>query len=128
MRSEREFGEGVAAGTPFELDDDQAGYASGLIKRMLDHYQGDPCGRETLVIGASVVTLADIPDFARSAICTVTDNTIRITFDQTAPTAAVGQAFIAGEHFTITGYASLKGLRAIRDAAADGTLDVEYFD
>lgn len=108
--------------------DDQTGYGPGIPQRMREFYQGDPVGgHQSLTVGA-VVAGFTVPDFARSAFCTVTTAAIRVTFDGTVPSAAVGHHFDVGEHFTVTGRNSLLGARFIREGAASAALDVDYFD
>lgn len=108
--------------------DDQEYYGPSIFQRLRDQYQGDPIdGGQTITVSTAVLSLT-VPAQARSAFCTVTAQPIRVTFSGRTPSSSVGHHFGAGEHFTVSGRASLLGLQMIREGGSDGTLDVSYFD
>lgn len=99
-----------------------------ITERVGDNNWGDPVGpRQSLVVSNAAVRLTPPAD-ARAAMVTVDTNPVRFTVDGTTPTAAIGTPVAAGGALEITGDISLRGIQFIRSAAADATLQVEYFN
>jgi hypothetical protein len=102
-------------------------YGPGLMVRLLEAFQGDPIGYETVTVGANAVALAKVPDFARSATMIVETLAVRIRLDGTPPTTAVGLLVPTATIFTVTGRKSLKGFQVIQATGA-ASIGVQYFD
>jgi hypothetical protein len=60
------------------------------------------------------------------ALFTIETNAIRVRFDGTAPTAAVGHLFQPGDTFTVTGQTNVTKVKMIRQTA-DASVSVTYF-
>jgi hypothetical protein len=63
---------------------------------------------------------------ADAVFLTVETNPIRVRWDGSAPTAAVGHLLNAGDTLEIVGLGNIKNLRMIRSGAADGTIMASY--
>lgn len=61
------------------------------------------------------------------ALFTVENNAMRVRFDGTAPTAAVGHLFNAGDSFTVTGHGNVVKVKMIRSGGADASVSITYF-
>lgn len=61
---------------------------------------------------------------ARQATCVVETNSVRIRYDGTDPTAAIGLLFTAGQTFSVYGSNNIRRLRAIR-VTSDGALQCQ---
>lgn len=73
-----------------------------------------------------------VEKLATGALLTCEDQTVNITFDGTAPTAAagtnVGHAFAAGESYVIRGIHNVKNFKCIdRVSGSTGTVKVTVF-
>lgn len=64
----------------------------------------------------------------KEVFCTleIASDSIRFTLDGTAPTTTNGHMLVTGDILTIKNAWDIKNFRAIRTAAADGTLHVTY--
>lgn len=82
--------------------------------------------RQTLTVSTTVVPLAP-PANVIEAVVQVQTNPVRMTMDGAAPTATSGVAWNADDWFRLTGLADIRVCRFIREGAADGTLEVNYF-
>lgn len=94
--------------------------------RFYGFYSGDPCGFGTFPIAAAATSLK-VPDAAASALISVEVSAIRVTFDGTGPTAAVGVLIPAGTLLKLTGRATLQGFQAFQ-AAAGAVVQAAFFD
>ena len=83
-------------------------------------------GFEQITVSTASLSLASIPDDARS--CTIQPNNaaIRIRIDGSAPTTTVGTIVADGNTATISGREAVAGLRMIRDDAVDAIVEVAY--
>lgn len=98
----------------------------GVLRRLLQAFQGDPCGGGQYGLTAVGVTTLKVPDEANSATITVEGAAVRVTFDGTVPTATAGLLVPTGGPYVITGRASLEGAQFLQSVA--GTLlNVAYF-
>ncbi len=86
-----------------------------------------------LPITATIVTttpttagVVDVKRAARGALVTVATDAVRVRFDATAPTAAVGHLIAAGDMLWIEGHEAIKSLRLIR-VTTDATVSVTLF-
>lgn len=61
------------------------------------------------------------------AFITIESAAIRVRYDGTAPTAAVGHALNAGDSLTVDGEGNVANLRMIRSGAVDASASVTYF-
>lgn len=61
---------------------------------------------------------------ARQATCVVETNSVRIRYDGTDPTTAIGLLFTAGQTFSVYGSNNIRRLRAIR-VTSDGALQCQ---
>lgn len=82
--------------------------------------------RQTLTVGAAAVPLSP-PGNVVEALVQVLANPVRMTMDGAAPAAASGVGWNADDWFRVTGLGDIRTLRFIREGAADGTLEVNYF-
>lgn len=82
--------------------------------------------RQVLTVGAAVVGLSP-PANVIEAVVQVQTQPVRMTMDQAAPTATSGIAWNADDWFRLTGMDDIRVCRFIREGAADGTLEVNYF-
>lgn len=98
----------------------------GVLRRLLQSFQGDPCGGQyNLAIGATP-TILTVPDEALSATFTVETTTVRVTFDGTIPTTNNGLLLALGGPYVLTGRASLQGAQFLQTGAGS-KLQVAYF-
>lgn len=63
---------------------------------------------------------------ADAVFLTVETNPIRVRWDGSAPTAAIGHLLNAGDTLEIVGLGNIKNLRMIRQGGADGTVMASY--
>lgn len=87
----------------------------------------------TVSIGGTAATYtdqaADTGGGKRSAtalMLSVETNSIRVRWDGTAPTAAVGHLLNPGDTFELYGLGNIKNLRMIRTAAPDASVTITY--
>lgn len=86
-----------------------------------------PLGFEQKTVGAAASALT-VPDGAIYAIFQLEANNIRVRFDGTNPTAAIGFTWkTTDDGMLVMGREILLGIRVIRAGGADGTLNVAYF-
>lgn len=83
-------------------------------------------GRQVLVVGVSSVALSPPAD-SYEALVQVQDQAVRMTTDGSVPTATNGIGWNADDWFRVTGRGDMIALRFIREGAADGTLEVNYY-
>lgn len=74
---------------------------------------------------ATIVETAGHPA-ATLAVCRLETAEIRVRYDGTAPTAAVGTLVEIGDTITVTGSDVLRAFRAIRTTGTSGVLDCHY--
>lgn len=86
----------------------------------------EPEGREQLTVGATVVQL-EPPDLADVAVVQTNDNPVRMRLGARDPSATLGLRLVAGDVIRLTGRATIRGARFVREGASSGTLEVEYF-
>lgn len=113
----------------FQRDSGAAGAmfgGPGVLRRLLQSFQGDPCGNGQYNLAIAAATRLTVPDEANSATISVEVAGARVTFDGTIVTAGAGLLFPVGTIATITGRASLTGAQFIA-ATAGAVLNVAYF-
>jgi hypothetical protein len=120
-------------GNPWGAEVEDPGYgniprcAPSLWRRMVQMFQGDPItGNQHFAPPAAAQALA-VPDFAVSAVVSISGDSARWTFDGSGAGAANGIVSAVGVILTITGRASLKSASIFPNSAAT-VVDVVYFD
>lgn len=72
-------------------------------------------------------TAASNAILADYALCFLEGAQIRVRYDGTNPTSAVGTPIEVGQSFSLEGFDQLSKFRAIRTGGTSGTLHVNYF-
>jgi len=85
-------------------------------------------GFEQLAVGVASVGLANIPDNATKAVMTVEDSTLRYRTDGVDPEATIGLQVFRGGVIILNGRAVISKFRAIRIAAPNSELNVNYYE
>lgn len=95
----------------------------------MDGLGGTGLGHEVLTVSTAAIGFASIPTTANAALVRCETNNIRVSFDSTAPTSAIGIPLQSTDTapFWLMGRAVLTNFKAIRSGGADGTLQVSYF-
>jgi hypothetical protein len=79
-----------------------------------------------LTVTPTANSVVDVKRPARAALLSVETNSIRVRFDGTDPTAAVGHLVTAGDFLWVEGPDLLRKLKMIR-ASADASVTVSIF-
>jgi hypothetical protein len=86
-----------------------------------------PSGRQRLTVSATVVSLTPPTAASNFAFITVESNPIRWTMEGTNPAAGgPGHLATAGSTITLYGKDQVTKFKAIREAAADATIEVTF--
>lgn len=100
--------------------------APGLLARLSQTFQGDPCGpSEQLAVGAGIGRL-NPPDQANSATCSIAVQPVRLQTDGSTVTTALGLLLPVGTVIRLTGHPSMRGAQFL-GTVAGAVVDVLYF-
>jgi hypothetical protein len=102
-------------------------YEASLWRRQTQFFAGDPAPGNQHLAPPVAANPIPRPDFAISAVMTVTGDFVRVSVDGTVATAVNGFVALVGSVWKLTGRATLTALSIFPNSAA-AVVDIVYFD